>query len=237
MLRCICVTHKCRTIKRQMFLVMLPFTCFSKMREISPRILSRLDTLLVTHWPLSWLCSCFNRRCNLNIHKTFVTIHQLTEYFLKKKVELGMFLYNKWLSNKLGDQAKGYSTENPQLFLNRGKNNKMYNSKLKVEKRTWPCMESQGTVFSPPSTSHIPSPCRWRNRKMSQNPRKKTSLASQLRTHPRTVWRGKKTFKPSLFIWPVSHSPKKWHQIITRLVLGDKCFCCHTLNLPRGHLH
>lgn len=160
MLRCICVTHKCRTIKRQMFLVMLPFTCFSKMREISPRILSRLDTLLVTHWPLSWLCSCFNRRCNLNIHKTFVTIHQLTEYFLKKKVELGMFLYNKWLSNKLGDQAKGYSTEKPQLFLNRGKNNKMYNSKLKVEKRTWPCMESQGTVFSPPSTSHIPSPCR-----------------------------------------------------------------------------
>lgn len=48
-------------------------TCFSKMREISPRVLSRPDTLLLAHCPPSWPCSCFNRpftmRCNLKIQE------------------------------------------------------------------------------------------------------------------------------------------------------------------------
>lgn len=45
-------------------------TCFSKIREISPRVLSSPDALLLAHCPLSWPCSCFSRsftkRCNLN---------------------------------------------------------------------------------------------------------------------------------------------------------------------------
>lgn len=44
-------------------------TCFSRMREISPRVLSKPDTLLLAHWPLSCPCSCFPKsftsRCSL----------------------------------------------------------------------------------------------------------------------------------------------------------------------------
>lgn len=71
------VKEKNKTLPSVSVLHMCSSTCFSKMREISPRVRSRPDTLLLAHWPLSWPCSCFNRsftnRCNLNTKPKKVT--------------------------------------------------------------------------------------------------------------------------------------------------------------------
>lgn len=61
-------------------------TCFSKMRESSPRVLSRLDTLLLAHCPLSWPWKCFSRsftkRCNLTIQEIIDSgINQFLNHF------------------------------------------------------------------------------------------------------------------------------------------------------------